>query len=256
MALVTLLWTLLRTTESAGTGGPGGTGGTYTPYVGRCMTSFCRDGWVGTRQIGDGVCDWYCMTPFCGWDSEDGIFETSDCKWNCIYTGCETSLLGDRNCDSRTFHSECNTYECGFDMGDCSYCADGCVRVMLGDLKPQAACDNSQCNFDGGDMGWCASGCTQAMTLNSVCDLACLTEECKYDMPACQPVVVNSTCFTVMVGNGQCNSECYIQEANWDGGDCNCAPGCTYEKLHNTLCDVECASAACQWDDHKCVSDI
>ena len=256
MVLISVLWTLLlqgsELAEAAGTTGGTG-GGTPVPYVGRCLTSFCRNGWVRSIQIGDEYCDLHCMTPFCGWDSPDGTFDNSDCLVDCSYSGCDLGLLGDGNCDSSKSYSACNVYQCGFDMGDCSYCADGCVKLMLGDGKIQTACDNPQCNFDGGDTGWCASGCTKALLANSVCDLSCLTEECGYDQPACKEVSNASLCFEVMVGNHACDYYCNIAAANWDGGDCNCATGCDNDKRSNNVCDTECANQACSWDSFKCV---
>jgi hypothetical protein len=258
MVLISVLWTLLlrgsELAEAAGAGGGGGAGGgTPVPYVGRCMTSFCRDGWVRSMQIGDEYCDMYCMTPFCGWDSPDGTFENSDCFVDCSYSGCDTALLGDGNCDSGKSYSACNTYYCAFDKGDCSYCADGCVKLMLRDGKVQTACENPQCNYDGGDAGYCASGCTQALLANNVCDVDCLTEECGYDKPACKEVTEGSHCFEVMIGDHECDNECNIAAANWDGGDCNCALGCDNEMQHNNVCDNECANQACNWDNHVCV---
>lgn len=249
MVLLSLLIVLLSKQASGqGAGLP-----TASTYVGRCMNSFCPTSWVSTTQIGDDYCDFYCMTPFCGYDSPDGTFENSDCYWSCADQGCDVSLLGNGSCESGTSYAACNNYNCGYDMGDCSYCADGCVKQMLHDGKQQTACDNSMCNFDGGDTGYCASKCSLAMLSNTACDSACLTAECNYDRPACVEVSPNTLCFQSMIGNGQCNQECNIAVASWDGGDCFCSPGCYDYMLGDGTCNNECATKECSYDEKDCV---
>eukprot|EP00727_Mastigamoeba_balamuthi_P009180 m51a1_g4885 putative nitrilase cyanide hydratase and apolipoprotein n-acyltransferase (1237) ;mRNA; r:46173-65013 len=57
------------------------------------------------------------------------------------------------------------------------------------------------------------------------------------------------------IGNKACNIQCYSEECNWDGGDCNnsqCSPGCTADKLANDVCDPECSAPSCSNDNGRC----
>jgi hypothetical protein len=47
-------------------------------------------------------------------------FKSSDCYMDCLAT-CEVGLLKNDVCDSA-----CNTAECGYDLGNCGYCASDC----------------------------------------------------------------------------------------------------------------------------------
>lgn len=86
----------------------------------------CSDSWIG-----DGYCDKACNVSECNWDFPDCIngsnvmsssygSSSSGGGGGHMQTivqcskGCPDSWLADKICDQR-----CNTYECGFDMGDC-----------------------------------------------------------------------------------------------------------------------------------------
>lgn len=76
---------------------------------------------------GDGYCDLSCNNPACHYDAPTSatgnakaIFANSDCYSDCMLV-CPENKLADGSCNSA-----CNTKECAWDLGDCSYCADGC----------------------------------------------------------------------------------------------------------------------------------
>lgn len=82
---------------------------THTAWA--CYEAWCDSSMVRLTQVGNGVCNYSCMTESCAWDG-------GDCVAMC---GCLVGLLSDGNCDSA-----CNTWECGYDGGDCSKCKKNC----------------------------------------------------------------------------------------------------------------------------------
>lgn len=104
------------------------------------------------------------MTPECNYDSlvseSNALYQLlfGDCGARCIGNGCTIELLSNDDCDP-----ECDKYECGYDLGKCSYCNDGCKYEMLGDGKIDLACDVPSCRYDLNDSGWCSSGCKYEM---------------------------------------------------------------------------------------------
>lgn len=114
-----------------------------------CSSSLCP-----TTDISENQCKTNCMSPPCNYDSLDSTsqswvlrFQRSGCYNSCANTGCDINSLSNTVCDS--------------------------------------SCDNVYCGFDLGDCGYCASGCTKEMLLNSVCDPACNVSQCMYDNNAC-----------------------------------------------------------------------
>ena len=81
-----------------------------------CSRTRCPPAFVPLIQIGDGKCDLSCMTAACE-------FDRNDCASLCE---CPTQLLGNGVCDPGKDSSDCGTQECGWDFGDCGYCAYGC----------------------------------------------------------------------------------------------------------------------------------
>jgi len=81
-----------------------------------CVQTSCPPTFVVSTQVGDGACDLSCMTSPCE-------FDRNDCASLCE---CPTQLLGNGVCDPGKDSSDCGTQECGWDLGDCGYCAYGC----------------------------------------------------------------------------------------------------------------------------------
>ncbi|CAG9318584.1 unnamed protein product [Blepharisma stoltei] len=240
---------------------------------------------------GDKSCDADCMFSYCNYDSREAYQVTSDIKksdcygnpcdvkskWECYRNG--ASILGDGNCDEA-----CNVQECGFDFGDCGYCAPSCYKSMLGgtcDVECNTTscyydygacldcssgctssiwgngecnqeCNNKECNFDNGDClsQTCAPNCYLWMLNNTICDEACQVEECHFDYFDCD---CNSGCFSTLLGDGECNEICNTEACNFDEGDCGyCASGCFLETLTNGVCDEACNTFRCKYDYFAC----
>lgn len=56
------------------------------------------------------------------------------------------------------------------------------------------------------------------------------------------------------VGDGWCNSVCYTEACNYDGGDCDvyCADGCHLDMVGNGECDFSCMTTNCMNDNGDC----
>jgi len=92
---------------------------------------------------GDASCDRLCMSPRSNYDSSPaGI---SDCSTLCSLH-CDLASLGNAHCDPG-----CESWDCGWDQGDCGLCAPGCALIALGDGMCQNACNTEECSFDLGD---------------------------------------------------------------------------------------------------------
>lgn len=162
-------------------------------------------------------------------------------------------VLGNGECEE-LYASE----ECGWDMGDCGFCALGCFEADLSNGVCESECASKACEFDGGDcvthrQGWCALGCFAHMLGNGECEEECLNKDCEYDGGDCASEQCSAGCFPSMLGDGSCQEACHLPACQWDMFDCDCSPGCTPAKLSNSLCDPECAVGPCQFDQYFCV---
>ena len=73
-------------------------------------------------------------------------------------------------------------------------------------------------------------------------------------------------CLLDSVGNGNCDTECYVEACFHDQGDCEavdpvklqkmlsdmCSPGCFSADIGDSFCDAACNTQACQFDDGDC----
>ena len=94
------------------------------------------------------------MIASCDYDGVDvivgGVFDISksDCSYYCIFeNGCDASLLANGTCDDCNHYLACNSWECGFDGGDCGYCAQYCFEDDLGSGACTNACNNQECYY-------------------------------------------------------------------------------------------------------------
>ena len=84
------------------------------------------------------------MNAVCGYDG-------NDCLNACVDSGCTEGKLGDGVCDTGKGYAECNSEVCGWDKGDCGYCAKGCMEGMLGNGVCETECYQSLCGYDSAD---------------------------------------------------------------------------------------------------------
>lgn len=73
-------------------------------------------------------------------------------------------------------------------------------------------------------------------------------------------------CLSEAVGNGLCDTVCYYDACQYDGGDCDttdknelesalanmCSPGCNREDIGDGFCDTACQTEACSQDGGDC----
>jgi hypothetical protein len=221
--------------------------------------------------LNDGYCEQSCSIIPCFLDiateslSEPLVttFEASDCFVDCILA-CDWSHLGNSVCDA-----DCDLAICGYDLGECGYCASGCkpqsgFEAMLGDGACDTACNTPECWADDGDCVRtrqnCSPGCTKALLNNAVCDADCDTYDCTYDNWSCvKPTQTCAPgCYNFWLGDGWCDYDCNTLACWYDYDDCvtsmqSCATDCLYADLINGSCDAACDNEACAHDNYDCV---
>lgn len=239
-------------------------------------------------QFDSSQCTVGCMTPPCNYNSADQTsadwikrFFESGCAKICGNLGCDPRSLGNNVCDS-----SCNNIYCGFDLGDCGYCAPGCNQTMLLNSVCDSACNVSYCMYDNNACGWCAPGCYQANLLDTVCHSNCNNSACNYQNGACSSWFCSSGCSPVLQYGSTCDLRCNNSACGWANGTCLCSPGCTYAMEYSTsqlysacnntacnfqnyvygscayncftanigngVCDPQCNNAACSYDGGDC----
>ncbi|OMJ88702.1 hypothetical protein SteCoe_9326 [Stentor coeruleus] len=221
-----------------------------------CSQSFCPESYPG-----DKYCDKICMTLSCGFDyhtimstSPTEQFVYSDCYQACINFGCNLSLLANGVCDQ-----SCNDYKCGWDLGDCGYCAKGCTIDLLNNGVCNSECNNQNCMFDNNDCGWCAEGCFYEEMYDIDCQQECNIYDCNYDDDACTEHC-STGCPTIWIGDGICDPNCYNSLCDYDNGDCDCSIGCISDILNEPDCRRDdlgiindpCATVECAYKNGKC----
>lgn len=149
------------------------------------------------------------MLPKYNYDTAAGD-SISDCETYCKQLPCDLALLGNGECDL-----SCNSFECGFDHGDCEPCSLDCIflnycspecspescrfifnpcecsddcAVLAGNGICEEECKHFYCNYDGGD----CEACSPELLMNGVCDTVCDYAEVGFDNQAC--VRLNSGC--------------------------------------------------------------
>jgi hypothetical protein len=96
------------------------------------------------------------MNELCNFDIADNPDpalgkSASDCMADCLsFSDCAEEMLGDGKCDEGIRYIECNMNICGWDWGDCGYCAQSCYKYDLevSDICIKE-CDNEECSFQG-----------------------------------------------------------------------------------------------------------
>ena len=222
-----------------------------------CKESYCPVFWLG-----DTWCDEICMTESCNFDSLDTDsltvnerFTSSDCYLNCYSKGCDTSKLSNGTCDE-----ECNSAECGWDLGDCAFCSEGCTKEMLTNNKCDSKCDNEDCRYDNNDCGWCRDGCFIEDLSDSVCKNECDNYDCLWDNYACIDSFCSEGCYPDWVGNNYCDDACNNLACGYDDEDCSCSNGCNIDVYSEETCrydsdgniDDPCAVSSCDFKHGLC----
>ena len=204
---------------------------------------------------GNQNCDLTCMTKGCNYDSKEttnndyGTFYASDCFASCR---CNKAKLINGICDS-----ECNNIECGFDLGECGYCASGCLLSDLFLEYCKSECWNEYCRFDSVSCSpYCAPGCL-IEDIPKTCKRECLNKNClKYKPNFCEDSYYCAPmCSVLQLMNERCDSACNNAQCFYDFGSCDCSPGCreTSENCFSSKYYIEpCDTKACGYKDGKC----
>eukprot|EP00727_Mastigamoeba_balamuthi_P014777 m51a1_g9925 putative peptidase c14 (1275) ;mRNA; f:497-6537 len=157
--------------------------------------------------------------------------------------GCPTAYKGNGMCNML-----CYTEACGWDDGDCDNktCEAECTPEVLANNACDVQCATVACDYDNSACrGLCNDKCLQAMVNDSHCDAACFNVRCNYDGDDCASRWCSPSCPDVLVGNGQCNPECYNYSHS-------CALLCDEGSINNSVCNAACNVAACDYDGGDC----
>lgn len=99
------------------------------------------------------------MHAACNFDSPAKVSalthkEKSECLQDCLdlNPGCKLTMLDNGECEESKSYSGCNTQVCGWDWGDCGYCAPNCNKAFLekGSSVCIKECNTSSCFFQNG----------------------------------------------------------------------------------------------------------
>ncbi|CAG9312679.1 unnamed protein product [Blepharisma stoltei] len=224
-----------------------------------CNPNDCPPISVNFNQRGDTSCNLNCMTSYCDFDSQElknspNNYLNSDCTKACLASTswkCKTAKLGNGVCDN-----SCNTPACGYDFGDCGYCAPSCNLYLGFQQQLGGSCDlecnTTSCYYDYGACLDCAIGCNSTVLGDGTCNQECNNKKCGFDNGDCLNTSCAPNCFFWMINNSICDEACHVQECNYDGTDCDCSPGCFSELLENDECDEICNNSLCEWDGGDC----
>ncbi|CAG9312607.1 unnamed protein product [Blepharisma stoltei] len=193
------------------------------------------------------------MLPYCNFDSKE-YYHSDPEKSDCIET-CKSFCFYDQPGDG-ICKEECNKPSCGFDFGNCGYCAPSCNQYLGfqwqlgGTCDPE--CNTTSCYYDYGACLDCAIDCKSNIWGDGNCDEECNNKECNFDNGDCLNVTCAAGCYKWMIGNSICDEACYVEECNFDDYDCDCSPGCDSSLLENGECNEVCNNDACDYDKGDC----
>lgn len=197
----------------------------------QAFTPICSNTWCPPEWKGDYYCDFACMFPECGFDSNS--LGVSDCAMECTnYYGCNLANLGNKVCDS-----SCNNVYCGYDHGDCEYCSQRCKTDLSYNGKCDEECNTKLCNYDNGA---CQCYCEDVGQLASYCYDECSFESCR----------VNSGCECYCWDADSCYDPCSGLSCSNSPLDCG---ECTPDLLENDVCDAYCDFKKYDYDNGRCV---
>ena len=232
-----------------------------------CDLFTCSETYCQLSLAGDGFCDDVCMNPSCHFDNlltdssfpdpstYFSLFLSSDCFYECL-NYCDVSLLANGQCNS-----ECNRFECGWDLGDCGYCNTACTEAMLMNEVCDSQCQDYLCLYDNKVCETCAPGCTMAMVFDDNCQSDCNNYNCYWDSYKCHSTFCSYWCTPVIAADTtKCNGYCNNSNCNYNNDQCSCSPGCNKGVLAESTCRVDasgiiddpCATLECDFKNNLC----
>lgn len=101
--------------------------------------------------------------------------------------------------------------------------------------------------------------CSVDMQGDAFCDRLCMSPRYNYDSAASGVSDCSSQCSQhcspTSLGNGLCDPECASWDCGWDQGDCGlCGAGCALLDLGDGVCQMECNTEECSFDLGDCVN--
>ena len=131
-------------------------------------------------------------------------------------------------------------------------------------------CDNAACSYDRNDCS-CSNGCNIDVWNDGICETypngtiydPCATIVCSFKGGLCGDCAAG--CFDSEIGNGHCDLNCNNPDCQYEGGDCQCNPGC--DSIYNSAthsfdftgtdpCDLDCLVASCYYNTQFCTDDF
>jgi len=90
---------------------------------------------------------------------------------------------------------------------------------------------------------------------DSNCDTECYTELCNYDGGDCSSQECSEGCLNSFKNNTICDQPCYNEACEYDAGDCSsqeCSEGCLNSYKNNGVCEEACNNESCEFDGEDC----
>lgn len=205
--------------------------------------------------IGDGICDYSCMIDSRKFDSKstsDSAFDlllASDCLFECFDANCNFLSLEYEYCDPT-----CDIPQCGYGLGQCSYCSSGCTIQLLENSIQDPICNTETCKYDNNQYGWCADGCFKEDLEGSEFIPACNVSSCDFQNGLGLTYQCSQGCTLIMLLNDYCDELCNTESCNFDMNFCLCAEECTQTVIDSDSCEDTdpCINESCQFKYGKC----
>lgn len=208
---------------------------------GKC--GFCSSGCFKSQLTNNGA-DEVCNTTYCFYDNN----QYGWCAPGCFYEDLESGV----------YNPYCNVTECGYQNGAAlyDYVSSKCNQLLLENDYCDDECNSEEFEYDNGKC-LCDTGCYPEILKNGKCELGnpCLTKKCNYMQGKCEMCI--DGCLNNNIGDGECQDACNVEECEYDGGDCGCAPGCnsTYSNSDWDMqggCDLYCLVPSCLFNYKDC----
>lgn len=131
--------------------------------------------------------------------------------------------------------------------------SSGCTLELLTNTDCDQECNNNECGWDYGSCGYCAQDCfLEDLT---TCKSSCMVPECLPSSFCASDESCDPGCTYDMVGNGICNEDCLTRNCNFDDSDCvylQIAKNCYLSQLSDGICDDDCNNDEAFWDGWDC----
>lgn len=95
--------------------------------------------------------------------------------------------------------------------------------------------------------------CSSELLGDGECQAECYTEDCNWDSNDCLDQQCELGCLNSMVGDTVCQETCFNAACSYDGSDCTkCTDTCAEFQLGDGVCQTDCFNKDCNWDSEDC----